>query len=418
MNQDFVCQEFLKLVCKKDYRDYFPTKTLDEKKNLLKNVEDNFYNSDPYIFTTIKEVKIKEKQAYTLKKINKNDPEFQSKISDDFILRKLNDNICRVYAIYQADRYKIVKVICNILASQKPCYILKTDIKDFYESIKLNDIIKILNASSLLSFDTKFTLKQLFESEIIQKSGCLPRGINISASLAELFMKKFDNEIKKIDSIFFYARYVDDIIIFSTKKIEPETIQNILNSSQALASETKLFLNKKKTENYEVLSEPKENMYEFSFLGYHFKSNLGKNVIISIDHKKVNKIKLKIIKALIDYNKTNDFSLLKKRIIFLKANYPIKKPSQKVSANERQGHLHGGLAYNYPLINSFDELRLLDNFFHYVLYSDKFNRLNKKLSGEQKYRLIKIKFYHGYHRRISRKFSLNCLDKITKCWRD
>lgn len=418
MNQDFVYQEFLKLVCKKDYKNYFTSKKLDEKISLLKKVEDKFYNSDPYKFTTIKKIKIKEKTAYTLKKISKEEKKFLSKLSDDFILRKINDNICKVYAIHQADRYKIVKVIHNILESEKPCYILKTDIKDFYESIKPNDIIKIINASSLLSFDTKFTLEQFFEHKIIKNSGGLPRGINISASLSELFMKKFDKEVKKIESIFFYARYVDDIIIFSTEKIEPKEIQKILNSSQPLASETKLLLNQDKTELYEISPELTNTMYEFNFLGYHFKNDPEKAAIISITHKKVNKIKFKIIKSLIDYNKTNDFLLLKKRIIFLKANYPIKKSSQKISANERQGSLHGGLAYNYPLINSFDELRELDNFFHYVLYSGKFYRLNKNLSGEQKYKLIKIKFYHGYHRRVLRKFSLNCLDKITKCWRD
>lgn len=420
MNQDFVCQEFLKLVCKKDYRNYFSTKTLDEKKNLLKNVEDNFYNSDPYIFTTLKEIVIKGKRAYTLKKIKKNEPEFQSKISDDFILRKVNDNLCRVYTIQQADRYKIIKVICNILTANRPCYILKTDIKDFYESIKPNDILKIVNSSSLLSFDTKFALKQFFENKIIQKSNGLPRGINISASLSELFMKKFDNKVKKNDSIFFYARYVDDIIIFSTKKIEPDIIQQFLKTSQSLATETNLNLNNDKTECFEILPNF-DNTFEFDFLGYHFRSeniNKASTLKISISEKKVNKIKLKIIKSLIDYNKTKDFKLLKNRIIFLKANYPIKRPSQKISSNERQGCLHGGLAYSYSLINSFDELKLLDEFFYYVLYSTKFKRLNENLSGNQKYKLTKIKFYQGYHRRIIRYFSLDYLDKITRCWRN
>ena len=47
----------------------------------------------------------------------------------------------------------------------------------------------------------------------------LPRGIDISATLSELFMADLDSEIKKIDGIFFYARYVDDIIVIYNARI-------------------------------------------------------------------------------------------------------------------------------------------------------------------------------------------------------
>ena len=219
MNQSFSTNEFLKLVRTGDYKIYFPDKNLETKKKLLEKIE-NQLEIDSYEFKTIKKRSLNEKEVYVLDKLKKNNPKIENRISDDFILRKINNNICRVYGIHQADRYNIVKVIRNILENNKPCFILKADIRNFYETINKDKIIKLFKSSSLLSFDTKYLLENLFNNEVLSELKGLPRGICISASLSEYYMKKFDEDVKKFSSIFYYARYVDDIIIFSTMEIK------------------------------------------------------------------------------------------------------------------------------------------------------------------------------------------------------
>ena len=173
-----------------------------------------------------------------------------------------------------------------------------------------------------------------------------------------------------------------------------------------------LTLNHEKTKTFNTDTD-----VEFDFLGYKFKKKSKDSLEVLMATKKVNKIKTKMIKAFLDYKKNNNFKLLYDRILFLKVNYPIKRPSQTISLNERHGSLHGGLAYNYPLINSFDNLIDLDRFLDTILFSKEMTRLNKKISLEEKHKLKKITFKRGFFCKILRTYSLNKLDEITQCWR-
>ncbi|EGH68896.1 hypothetical protein PSYAC_29236, partial [Pseudomonas syringae pv. actinidiae str. M302091] len=38
-------------------------------------------------------------------------------------------------------------------------------------------------------------------------------GLALSATITEIVMQDFDNSIKELDGVFYYGRYVDDIIV-------------------------------------------------------------------------------------------------------------------------------------------------------------------------------------------------------------
>jgi hypothetical protein len=411
LKQDFTSKEFSCLVQRGDYSKYFKSDlNTDEKSDELKNrllqeIEDSL-NISVHSFTSLKQVIIKKKIAYMLEKIKFDKSNLKQVITDDFILRKANKNIRRIYDVRQADRFKIITNVKSLLSENVPFYVCKTDIRNFYESIDRAKIYDDMRASSILSHDTKYVLEKLFNHPILENFYGLPRGINLSATLSEYFMRPFDKEIRKIDGCFYYARYVDDIILFSTKEITKQTIKQITNIlPQGLQ------LNMQKTRFMEFGLGSK-----IQFLGYEFVKDKNNHLNTTIAPKKILKIKERIVKAFLTFSKDHNFRLLQDRLLFLSANYPLKTSRQKLSKYENVDYLRGGIAYNYPLIDDFSCLHKLDTFLHQVIKTEMFARMNRNLTQLQKNILQKYSFYFGFQRHITRWFTPNRIAKITKCW--
>lgn len=108
VNQAFDFKQFRKLQRLGDV--FLPNCNIDVIKTKLIEVEKLIQNNiDNYEFTSIKTTKKNDKLIYLL---DKNADNF---IYDEFILRKINHNIKRIYKVKQADRNIIVNQIYNIL---------------------------------------------------------------------------------------------------------------------------------------------------------------------------------------------------------------------------------------------------------------------------------------------------------------
>ncbi|MDK1182751.1 RNA-directed DNA polymerase, partial [Cronobacter sakazakii] len=196
------------------------------------------------------------------------------------------------------------------------------DIKDFYESINRNTIIEKLVKSPIVSYKTKRLIKRFFELPHVSLESGLPRGIGLSATMAELYLEDFDDKVKRTNSVFYYARYVDDIIIFTCDKIMDfqAFFKTFLPDN--------LEFNISKCREINIHSDDKGMMAdEFNYLGYCFcvrngkvKNSEKRDVKVTISKKKIFKLKRKIVLSLKDYCNTNDFTLLEKRIKFLTSN--------------------------------------------------------------------------------------------------
>ena len=57
------------------------------------------------------------------------------------VIRKLNDNIRRLYNVRQADRYAIVSQIASCLTDATPISVLRLDIEKFYENVNRSQIL-------------------------------------------------------------------------------------------------------------------------------------------------------------------------------------------------------------------------------------------------------------------------------------
>lgn len=148
VNQSFDFKQFKKLQRLGDIflfncnRDVVKTKLIEAEKLIQHNI-------DNYEFSSIKTI---EKNGKLIQLLDKKADNF---IYDEFILRKINYNIKRIYKVKQNDRNIIIGQICNILKENPDYYIYRLDIYSFYESIDRNKIINKILTSSLISVETK-----------------------------------------------------------------------------------------------------------------------------------------------------------------------------------------------------------------------------------------------------------------------
>ena len=258
-----------------------------------------------------------------------------------------------------------------------------------------------------MSSDSKYVFNKLFSETNLALETGVPRGISISSTLSELYLRKFDADIKRIDSVYFFGRFVDDFIIFcfATPK---QTFENI---SEALPKG--LFINNQKTKIMQYrFPSTKHDQVAFDFLGYRFDKR-GKKLAISIAPKKVKKIKTRLMRSFWSHAKREDFILLQDRIKFLTSNYIL--PPRRDS----QAPIKAGIFFSYPLAADARETLIdLDKFLKVQINSP--NSISRDMGvnlrrGERSV-LNRYSFRSGFEERIVHKIPWRRIAEIRKCW--
>ena len=135
-----------------------------------------------------------------------------------FIGKQLQYNISHLYKLRAGNRRAIISQLRDALNHSFNQFVVRTDVSQFYESINRDLLLREMEQDQILSWASKRFIKQClasYGSGSGQTSG-LPRGLGVSAYLAELYMRSVDREIMQIPDLTYYARYVDDIIaVFS-----------------------------------------------------------------------------------------------------------------------------------------------------------------------------------------------------------
>ena len=391
MNQNFSNQQLIRLCKQHEWEDYGL-----EKEELEELIEENF--------TKI----INNEFSFDFKTVG--DYFLTDDLPQKLILRKLNDNLKRLYKDEQANRRIIIKQVKTLLEENGPMWVLKTDIEKFYESIDRQRLISKLRNDSMLSFHSLQLLDKLFLNDELSELSGLPRGLNISATLSEIYMRKFDKWIRRTSGIYYYARFVDDIVIFSNdRNVIDDVNQNIDNNLEK-------GLRKKLIKTGIYKGEKINNSNPLEYLGYKFTTETVKKskvLTVSIADKKVKKIKTRITLAFLDYIKNTDFALLENRIKFLTGNFSVKK-------NEKGNDLKAGIYYNYSHLTDFTVFDNLNSYFRKALFSStgKFGtRLSSKLDSNQKDKLVKYSFKYGYFMKVYNSFTAEQMKEIKDCWK-
>ena len=141
------------------------------------------------------------------------------KLQQELNLRLLYKNLSQVFNVQQANRDIIIHQIENLLKDDlTDLYLYRLDIKEFYESVDQEQLLKKITNKTTFLFDNlklvENILKQYSKYNNNKTKG-IPRGISISALLGEIYLQEFDHFIKDFSSTVYYARYVDDIFIIT-----------------------------------------------------------------------------------------------------------------------------------------------------------------------------------------------------------
>lgn len=321
-----------------------------------------------------------------------------------FVTKQIQYNIKRLYNVRQADRNAICSNVKTVLSDKFPKIIIKTDISKFYESVNTSRIVKKLETDRLLSPASIKFIKQIFRDHKILtgQSAGLPRGIGISAPLAELYLRDFDSLIRSQSGIYYYSRYVDDMIIVATTA-EPK--ERLYKGIVKAFHNTQLKRNRKKTEIM------KNGAGKFEFLGYRYIFSSNK-LCIRLTKSKVEKYKLRINLAFADYQKSRGKwelaarNLLIKRLKFLCGNTRLVN---------NKSHVITGIYFSNNLLSSPSFLKFLDRYLKGKIANLKAppNLAPPRLIS----RLEKLNFEKGFAKRRFHKFSSKDLEDIVRVWK-
>lgn len=346
--------------------------------------------------------------TFEIKKVDdlymNNQPTEESRLCQELILRKLYRNIHRIYNVRQANRNNIVKQIITLFSENVPMWVARFDVHRFYESINRNIILDNLEEGGRLNYQSLQLMRNLFANPVLCADNGLPRGLGISSVMSELFMKYFDLNVRKMNGVYYYARFVDDIIVFCCNK---KARDKVWVEVPTLLQKLGLKLNTEKSYTWEP-----ETDKSVTYLGYTFTKNKvqEKNVKVSIAQKKVNVIKTRITRSLVCYSKDGNFDMLKLRIKYLTGNFTLYSSSTLLP-------IRVGIFYNYRFATDYSVLQELDKYYQRILHCRN-GRLGTRIhmTQAQCHDLEKYSFAFGYSHKVVHHFTVDQMTKIKKCW--
>lgn len=319
-------------------------------------------------------------------------------LEEKLVCQLIKEDLKRAYKVVPADRNEIVAQLKCLLKSNLPKVIIRADVRRFFESVSLEDIIdKIarnayLNKLSLkylkrfyhyLSKDTDFGITSLENEDAcsliapkIERICGLPRGLAFSSYLAEIFMQEIDKSIEAIDGVVYYRRYVDDIIIIASSDRDVAEYWSDISGCVSAGGETMRLHEDSDKKSLNVTAP--DVTITFDYLGYSFKVNSA-GVSVGLAQKRKEKY-ISRIDAIFNYygnypyasrayrvnHRCLNNNLNKKRI---RSVDPLRELFAMLSCLTGNGHLEGdkrnvsiGSYFSNRHITDLSDLKTLDDY--------------------------------------------------------
>lgn len=351
--------------------------------------------------------------------------------SSNLVLRIIAKHLGRRFRANPRTRDSVVKEIIETLGDSTPIYIIRRDIQSFYETLSVEYVRERLISGSELPPSMRAYLGEFFKT-LCPATGGLPRGIGVSAIIAEMAMQRTDRRIKELPGVYKYFRYSDDMLIFSHKP--PSDLLPKLNE---IVVGSGLRFNKDKSDEVVLNSSEKSEavIRNFEYLGYKFSvssfcgSKDPRIVDVSISDRKIKKIKSRLICAFKHFVKSGDAELLENRIRFLASNYRARRAG--ATSVKTSIYVKSGIYYNYRYCGVYkkygrapahcSELKRLDAFYHFLLSgkSSMFRRhLEAPCMSDVLKRLKKISFWKGFQQKMIVRFDADTVQRIKEAWRN
>lgn len=337
-----------------------------------------------------------------------------ARFEDKLYIRHLNRRLCKVYNVRHANRHDIVRQVRNLLKADAHLKIVRTDVRRFFRNIAFDRLLEQLYVDGLLSTEELEGIARIFRFVQNYQTKGIPWGLSVSSTLAEIYLRSFDSAIRATRQVYYYQRFVDDIVIFTTR--EPKEVIDIL--SQKLTS-IGLRLNSAKTVS---ICESLTVAGQFSYLGYAFKrqpafNNKGRfkdqevDVSVTISEAKIERLRQRISESFSCYYLDGNWINLRDRLKVLTGNYSIMK-----SAHEAP--IKTGIYFNYMEITDTSQLSELD-----VLLRSRLVALRSYLIRRGRLSLVpriremfRYSFQNGFSSRVLHRISQQRISQIASAW--
>ena len=321
-----------------------------------------------------------------------------------FVIKQLQRNIHRIYGVKQANRHDLVCQLRDMLGSSFPFEMVRTDISSFYESIDRKRLVEKLDQDQLLSPASKKYIKQVLDSygAISGTATGIPRGVGISAYLAELYLRPVDKAIRAIPGLVLYCRFVDDIVALFARPPAGKNLGSFKNLIIAIFVKNALTHNAAKTSEFKL---PDTASQEFEYLGYRF-TCIGDKFGVSPSAAKIAKYRARMKASFDDYwherpvNPKGAFRKLVGRIKFLTGNTRLANSKSRAVT---------GIYYNNSIVSDLSDFEQLDKELKALVTATKRTTLQKQLK--------RLKFTTGFVQRRYNNFSTRELQMIVRAWK-
>lgn len=248
-----------------------------------------------------------------------------------YAIKKLESNLASLYRLKPANRDEVMKQLIGMISGGFDYHVLRTDISSFFESIPHDRLLEKLKNDQLLSQKSLRLISGILfrYSNLSGTTGVgLPRGLGISSYLSELYMREFDQRVKMLDDVVFYARYVDDIVVLFAP-LPGTDVRGKRPKIRGFLSDISLSMNEAPEKTKESPCDSQglliaKGTWDFEYLGYRIDFRSG--VSVSVSRKRLDRYKNRIFGCFKRYesqkskNYKKAYRLLIKRIRFLTSN--------------------------------------------------------------------------------------------------
>lgn len=339
------------------------------------------------------------------------------------VLRCLNQIIKRAVGIQPSDRDTIVRRLITVLTEGVPHRLYKFDIRKFFDSVSTLELFGRLSNETQIPRSAILVLENfLFDLTDRHQIGGLPRGIQLSATLSEYAMKGFDRFVSRLPEVYYYARYVDDIIIVTGAREDKVEFERRIKRALPLG----LQLNSAKTKYVDVPVQYKSDgltiIGDFDYLGYNFSihetkridGRFSRAVDVTLAPRKIRRLKSRISRAVAGFIVDGNKQRLERRLQLLTGNYNLR--------DLPNGRLRNvGLYCNYRRANSNVALLKLDSFLRSIFIGNRCalsRRLCLRMPYHTRRSFLRFSFTQSFADRTFYNFRASELAELTLCWRD
>ena len=339
----------------------------------------------------------------------------------NLVLRKAARNIRVLLKIKQGNRHEIIRRIKLLCAEEHPYKLARLDVRRFYESIDQKGLLELVKRRLKTTPSTCFVVKSLLKECNDQGITGVPAGVAVSAQLAELYLSDFDRNVISELSPYYYARYVDDIVMILPDKTNMVAIKEV--AEELLPLNLKFGDQKCKVIDIPWLKHASNTIdKKFNYLGFEFtikkiaiannNKTMKREVQLDIAATKIRKRKTRLVKSILQFGHDGNFVDLRDRIRIITCNYKF--------FDRRDGMIRSaGLRHSYGLIDlPAMSIEDLDEFRLKLICSKTFMKgRNNQLSLRQKRELVKLSFRDGFQKDIRYNFAPDRLTELMECWK-